>query len=90
MLISSSTVMGLLTCPLMQNNFVPEFLSRPKPANQLAPRRMIVGQTDTVSTFVTVVGQPYSPALAGKGGFNLGLPGLPSRDSIKADSSPQM
>lgn len=57
-LISSSTVMGLLTCPLMQNNFVPWFLGLPKPANQDAPLRMIVGQTATVSTFVTVVGHP--------------------------------
>jgi len=51
---------------------------------------MIVGQTDTVSTFVTVVGQPKTPIFAGNGGFNLGRPGLPSRDSIRADSSPQI
>ena len=50
----------------------------------------MVGQTATVSTLVTVVGQPYRPALAGNGGFSLGRPGLPSRDSIKADSSPQI
>ena len=43
-----------------------------------------------VSTFVTVVGQPYSPTPAGKGGFNRGLPCLPSRLSISAVSSPQM
>ena len=90
MLISSSTVIGLLTCPLIQKSLVPEFLSRPKPSNQLAPRRMIVGQTATVSTFVTVVGHPYRPALAGKGGFRRGRPGLPSRLSIRPVSSPQM
>ena len=33
---------------------------------------MIVGMTATVSTFVTVVGQPYNPEFAGKGGFSLG------------------
>jgi hypothetical protein len=33
-----------------------------------------VGDTATVSTLVTVVGQPYRPTLAGNGGFNLGLP----------------
>jgi len=33
---------------------------------------MIVGQTETVSTLVTVEGHPYRPALAGKGGFTLG------------------
>jgi hypothetical protein len=43
----------------------------------------MVGQTATVSTFVTVVGQLYKPEFAGKGGFNLGLPGFPSRDSIR-------
>jgi hypothetical protein len=58
--------------------------------NQLAPLLIMVGHTATVSTLVTVVGQPYSPALAGKGGFILGLPGFPSRDSSRADSSPQM
>ena len=40
--ISSSTVTGVFTCPEMQNNLVPEFLCRPKPANQLPPRRQIV------------------------------------------------
>jgi hypothetical protein len=49
-----------------------------------------VGTTATVSTLVTVVGHPYNPALAGKGGFILGRPGFPSRLSIRADSSPQM
>lgn len=51
---------------------------------------MIVGITATVSTFVTVVGHPYKPALAGNGGLSLGLPGLPSKLSISADSSPQI
>ena len=50
---------------------------RPKPANQLAPRRRIVGATATVSTLVTVVGQPKTPTLAGNGGFRRGLPWRP-------------
>lgn len=50
----------------------------------------MVGATATVSTLVTVVGQPKSPILAGKGGFNLGLPCLPSRLSISAVSSPHI
>lgn len=58
MLISSSTVQGRLTWPLMQNSLVPLLLGRPKPANQSGPRRRMVGDTDTVSTLVTVVGQP--------------------------------
>merc|ERR1719331_454862 len=57
-LISSSTVIGLFTWPLIQKSLVPAFLSLPKPANQDAPRLIIVGQTDTVSTLVTVVGHP--------------------------------
>ncbi len=44
----------------------------------------IVGATATVSTLVTVVGQPNKPISAGNGGLSLGFPCLPSRDSIKA------
>lgn len=90
MLISSSTVQGLLTCPDIQNSFVPEFRSRPNEANQLPPRRQMVGATATVSTFATVEGQPNKPTAAGKGGFNRGLPCLPSRDSMREVSSPQI
>ncbi len=90
MLISSSTVTGLLTCPEMQNNLVPELRSRPKDANQLPPRRQIVGATAMVSTLATVDGQPKRPTAAGKGGFRRGLPGLPSRDSMREVSSPQI
>eukprot|EP00966_Prymnesium_polylepis_P294499 6800837-Prymnesium_polylepis.1 len=74
----------------MQKSFVPALFLRPKPANHSAPRRRIVGATETVSTFATVVGQPYNPAFAGNGGFSRGLPGLPSSDSISPVSSPQM
>merc|ERR1719342_1002971 len=90
MLISSSTVHGLLTCPLMLNNLVPLFLCLPKLANQSPPLLQIAGATATVSTLVTVVGHPKTPTSAGNGGFSLGFPCLPSRDSIKAVSSPQM
>lgn len=86
----SSRVHGLLTCPEMQKSLVPLFLGLPKDANQEEPRRRIVGATATVSTLVTVVGQPNNPMSAGKGGFNLGFPCFPSRLSIKAVSSPQM
>lgn len=88
--ISSSTVHGLLTWPEIQNNLVPLFYGLPNELNHDGPLLNIVGHTLTVSTFVTVVGQPYNPLLAGKGGFNLGLPGLPSNDSIKPVSSPQI
>jgi len=74
----------------MQNNLVPLLLGLPNDENQLAPRLMMVGHTATVSTLVTVVGQLKTPELAGKGGFSLGLPGFPSRDSMRPVSSPQM
>jgi hypothetical protein len=63
---------------------VPEFLSRPNEANQAPPLRQIVGETATVSTFVTVVGHPKRPISAGNGGFRRGFPCLPSSDSIRA------
>ena len=50
----------------------------------------MAGTTAIVSTFETVVGQPYKPTLAGKGGLSLGWPFFPSKLSISADSSPQM
>ena len=85
-----STVHGLFTCPEIQKSFVPLLFGRPKEENQEAPLLMIVGQTATVYTFVTVVGQLKTPLLAGKGGFNLGLPGFPSKLSINPVSSPQI
>ena len=81
---------GLFTCPLIQNSLVPLLFGLPNDANQLPPLLKIVGQTATVSTLVTVDGHPYNPALAGKGGLSLGLPGLPSSDSINPVSSPQI
>ena len=81
---------GLFTCPEIQNNFVPLLLGLPKDANHAALLLMIVGQTATVSTFVTVVGQLKTPLLAGNGGLSLGFPGFPSKLSIKPVSSPQM
>lgn len=88
--ISSSTVHGLLTCPEIQNNLVPAFPGLPIEENHLAPLLIIVGQTATVSTLVTVDGHPYSPALAGNGGLILGCPAFPSILSINAVSSPQI
>ena len=64
--ISSSTVHGSLTCPEIQNNLVPAFLSRPNEANQSPPLLKIVGATDTLSTLATVVGLPNKPTPAGK------------------------
>lgn len=88
--ISYSTVQGLLTWPEIQNNFVPLLFGLPKDENHEAPLLMIVGQTATVSTLVTVVGQLKTPELAGNGGFNLGFPGFPSRLSMRPVSYPQI
>ena len=40
--------------------------------NHFAPLLNIVGTTAIVSTLFIIVGQPYNPINAGKGGFNLG------------------
>lgn len=88
--IYSSTVQGLLTCPEIQKSLVPLLLGLPNDENQDAPLLMMVGQTATVSTFVTVVGQLNTPLFAGNGGFNRGFPGFPSRLSIKPVSSPHI
>ena len=50
----------------------------------------MVGTTAILSTLLTVVGQPYRPEAAGKGGFRRGWPFLPSKDSKRAVSSPQI
>ena len=57
-LISSSTLQGLLTCPEIQKTLVPVFFSLPNEENQLAPLLSIVGITAIVSTLFTVVGLP--------------------------------
>lgn len=74
-----STVQGLLTWPEIQNNLVPLLFGLPNDANHDAPLLIMVGQTATVSTLVTVVGQLKTPLFAGNGGFNLGFPGFPSK-----------
>ena len=88
--ISSSTAQGVLTCPEIKKSLVPVLLILPRLENQSCPLRIISGTTAIDSTLFTVVGQPKTPMFAGKGGFDLGCPFLPSRLSIKADSSPQI
>ena len=70
--ISSSTLHGLLTLPEIQKILVPVFFGFPMLENHFAPLLKIVGTTAIVSTLFTIVGQPYKPTNAGKGGFNLG------------------
>ena len=90
MLISSSTLQGLFTFPEIQKIFVPVFFSFPKDENQFPPFLRIVGTTAIVSTLFIIVGQPYNPTKAGKGGLSRGCPFLPSMLSNKAVSSPQI
>ena len=81
---------GFLTRPLTPNIFVPESLNRPKDLNQSAPKFKICGKLQKVSTLFTMVGLPHKPATCGNGGFALGVARLPSRELIKAVSSPQI
>lgn len=67
---------------------LPWLFLRPKDENHSGDLRKMVGATATVSTFVTVDGQPYRPTFAGNGGLSLGFPCFPSRLSIRAVSSP--
>ena len=55
---ASSTTQGWFTWPEIAKSFVPALFGRPKPENQDAPRRRMVGATAIDSTLFTVVGQP--------------------------------
>ena len=63
---------GLFTLPEIQNILVPVFFSLPSEANHFPPLLRMVGTTAMVSTLLIIVGHPYKPIKAGKGGFNLG------------------
>merc|ERR1740130_1696620 len=54
MLISSSTVVGLLTWPEMQKSLVPALLGRPKPENHDPPLRRIVNNPTTVEEEMSI------------------------------------
>ena len=69
----ASNTPGRLTCPDRQNSFGPVFLGgRPIEANQAAPRSAIRVTLASVSTLLMIVGQPYRPTIAGKGGLMRG------------------
>jgi hypothetical protein len=70
MLMDSSTVQGLLTCPLMQKSLVPLLLGRPKLANHSGPRRRIVGTQLTVSTLVTELGSKAEQRITSEGSIS--------------------
>src|SRR5579863_7982890 len=86
----NSKLPGLVTWPETEKIAVPPEFTGPKPANHAAPLRMMVGTEAKLCVLLMVVGLPNRPKLAGNGGLKRGLPGLPSRDSSSAVSSPQM
>ena len=86
----NSKLPGFSTCPDTEKITVPPEFTGPKPANQTAPLRMMVGTDAKLWVLLMVVGLPNKPKCAGNGGLNRGLPGLPSSDSSSAVSSPQI
>ena len=74
----------------MEKILVPPLLGLPHSKYAWPPFRMIQGTAAKVSVLLMVVGLPYKPKLAGNGGLKRGWPFLPSKDSSKAVSSPQM
>src|ERR1700689_1686090 len=86
----NSKLPGLSTWPETEKITVPPEFTGPRPANQAAPLRMMVGTEAKLYGLLMVVGLPNKPKLAGNGGLKRGLPGFPSRDSSSAVSSPQI
>src|SRR3984885_1064266 len=86
----SSKLPGFSTCPETEKIAVPPEFTGPNPANHAAPLRMMVGTEAKLWVLLMVVGLPNNPKFAGNGGLKRGLPGLPSRDSRSAVSSPQI
>src|SRR6202044_927554 len=88
--IGNSKLPGLSTWPETEKITVPPEFTGPRPANQAAPLRMMVGTEAKLCVLLIVVGLPNKPKLAGNGGLKRGLPGLPSRDSSDPGSSPKI
>src|SRR5450755_3471075 len=88
--IGNSRLHGFSTWPETEKITVPPEFTGPNPANQAAPLRMMVGTEAKLCVLLMVVGLPNKPKFAGNGGLKRGLPGLPSRDSSSAVSSPQI
>src|SRR5215468_3933180 len=65
---------GVVTCPDSEKIPKPLDFSLPSAANESAPRAMMYGTLAIDSTLLTTVGDAYSPAIAGNGGFSLGWP----------------
>src|SRR2546422_2808878 len=81
---------GRFTRPETEYMRVPPWVLVPRLANHPAPRLMMCGRWQMVSTLLTIVGAPNAPLMAGNGGFGLGPPLRPSSDEISPGSSPPM
>ena len=79
---------GRLTLPITERIFVPLAFSVPMPAYDSPPCSIMWGMFAKVSTLFTMVGRSHKPFSMGKGGLSRGSPTSPSRESIRAVSSP--
>src|SRR5512139_455838 len=88
--------MGISTRPLFRTLpesvkiLVPLLSVVPMDEYHSPPLPMMIGMFEKVSALLMTVGLPQSPATAGNGGRTLGMARLPSMDSMRAVSSPQM
>ncbi len=76
--------------PASWNTWVPRERPMPSAAYAAPPSARTIGTAHSVSTLLTTVGWPNSPAIAGIGGLARTSPRLPSRLSSIEVSSPQM
>src|SRR5471032_119142 len=81
---------GRLTSPDTEKILVPPLFGLPISRYFCGPMVNRNGTAANVSVLLMVVGLPYTPKLAGNGGLKRGCPFLPSSDSSKAVSSPQI
>src|SRR5205823_12422639 len=86
----ASYTAGFFTRPDTEYMRVPPCVLVPSPANHAAPRSMMGGTQQSVSTLLTIVGWPKAPLMAGNGGLILGQPFLPSSEDSSPVSSPQI
>ena len=77
------------TLPVMANAFVPGLVSVPVEQYHSTPFIIISGTFAYVSTLLSTVGFPKSPASTVRGGFTRGMPLSPSIEAVRALPSPQ-
>src|SRR5947199_10341697 len=85
--ISTSPV--FFTLPTREKTLVPELFGLPTPVNQGPPSMTMGAMLYQVSTLLMLVGLLQRPLWAGNGGRGRGRPACPSREAMRAVSSPQ-